>query len=80
MYETPNPRLFEYKIKTGRSYPNTKDELELYKTWVDGLHGLQEKACGFNTEVSQETGQESEEDQVRWESWHPACSFEDVES
>jgi len=80
VYETPNPRLFEYKIKTGNSYPNTKDEWELYKTWVNGLYGFQAQTREFDTQVPEETDEEGEEDPVRWESWHSACSFEDDES
>ena len=30
VYHIPNPDLFEYKIKTGRSYPSTISEWEVY--------------------------------------------------
>jgi hypothetical protein len=75
----PNPNLFEYKIKTGRSWPITNSEMEVYNTWYKTTHGyrIQEEACKRYAEISQETFEESEEDTFCWESWHPACSFED---
>jgi hypothetical protein len=77
-FENPNPGLHEYKVKTGRSYPNTKEEWEVFKTWQKGTHAwLQTQACRGNSEVYEESEQEEEEGEVRWESWHPACSAED---
>ena len=41
-FVNPNPGLWEYKVKTGRSYPNTKEEWEVYKTWyLTSTHGRQ---------------------------------------
>ena len=32
-FDNPNPGLYEYKIKTGRSYPNTHEEWLEYAEW-----------------------------------------------
>lgn len=50
-YVNPNPGLWEYKVKTGRGYPNTKEEWEVFKTWYKGTHAyLQAQACKLQKE------------------------------
>ncbi len=81
----PNVRLCgQFTTHTARAvkiFENfQRKEWELYKTWVDVLYGLQTQTHEWDTQISEETDEEGEEDQVRWESCHPACSFEDDES
>ena len=77
----PNPGLWEYKVKTGRSYPNTKEEWIVYKTWqVENTYDwLQTETGWIKQKVICEETDEEEEGTVCWESWHPACSCEDDE-
>ena len=71
VYDNPNHGLWEYKVKTGRSYPNTKEEWEVYKTWEKGTHGY---VCEHIELSSAYEG--PEEDEIPWESWHPCQAWD----
>ena len=88
-FENPNPGLHEYKVKTGRSYPNTHDEWMEYAEWYkttaeykykNGTKSINDRDLDtYGTLHEEDVSSEDEKEALSEDSWE-VRSEEDSET